>query len=44
MAGELARQRGRVSLSQLKQIVHELAGDRVDVDAIIAALEQAGKA
>jgi hypothetical protein len=44
VAGELARQRGRVSLSQLKQIVHELAGDSVDVDAIIAALEQAGKA
>ena len=44
VAGELARQRGRVSLSQLKQIVHELAGDSVDVDAIIAALEHAGKA
>lgn len=35
VARELARDRGRVSLSQLKQIVHALAGDSVDVDAII---------
>lgn len=40
VAGELARKRGRVSLSQVKEIVHELAGDQVDVDAIIAGLEQ----
>ena len=44
VAGELARKRGRVSLTQVKQIVHELAGDSVDVDAIIAALEHAARA
>ncbi len=39
VARELARDRGRVSLAQLKQIVHALAGAEVDVDALIADLE-----
>ncbi|MEQ9464916.1 MAG: hypothetical protein RJQ10_14730 [Haliea sp.] len=39
VARELARDRGRVSLSQLQEIVHALAGNKVDVDALIAGLE-----
>ncbi len=42
VARELARDRGRVSLSQLKQIVLDLAGTAVDVDTIIADLESPG--
>ena len=41
VARELARDRGRVSLPQLKQIVQELAADSIDVDALIAGLEHA---
>lgn len=41
VARALARDRGRVSLAQLKEIVAELAGDAVDVDALIAGLENA---
>lgn len=41
VARELARDRGRVSLPRLKQIVQELAGDNVEVDALIAGLEHA---
>lgn len=40
VARELASKRGRVSLQQLKSITHTLAGDSVDVDAIISGLEQ----
>jgi hypothetical protein len=39
VARALAQDRGRVSLAQLKEIVADLAGDAVDVDALIAALE-----
>ena len=37
----LARERGRVSLGQLKDIVAGLAGEAVDVDALIKTLEGA---
>lgn len=37
----LARERGRVSLTQLKDIVAGLAGEAVDVDALIKTLEEA---
>jgi hypothetical protein len=41
VARALAQDRGRVSLTQLKDIVAELAGEAVDVDALIKTLEGA---
>jgi len=39
VAQGLAKNRGRVSLAQLKAVVFSLAGDAIDVDALIEALE-----
>jgi hypothetical protein len=42
VAQALAENRGRVSLAQLKAVVFSLAGDAIDVDALIEALEGSG--